>query len=62
LKNEKNIKCPYCGSEEVSKPRPSLRVFAVLSLLFFLPLPYFNRGFCHCFDCGKDFKYKRRSK
>lgn len=52
------IKCPSCGSYEVSKPRLSPAVFAISILLLGFPLPFMSR-ICHCFDCGLDFKNKK---
>lgn len=57
----KEIKCPHCGSDEVSKPRFSVRVFAISFLLLGFPLPFMSK-LCHCFDCGKDFKLKKDNK
>jgi hypothetical protein len=55
------MKCTFCGSEEVSKPKPLIKFIYIISLIFFLPLPNFNRNY-HCFNCGKDFKYESRNK
>jgi len=51
------IKCPSCGSVEISKPRLSGRAFAISLLLIGIPLPFFSKTY-HCFDCGLDFKKK----
>lgn len=56
--NESNeIKCPSCGSYDVSKPRLSPAVFAISFLLLGFPLPFMSKT-CHCFDCRLDFKKK----
>lgn len=56
LPNGKNeIRCPICGSTEVSKPKISNRAFAISLLLLGFPLPFLNK-YHHCFDCGRDFK------
>jgi DNA-directed RNA polymerase subunit RPC12/RpoP len=56
--NKAAIKCPSCGSEEISKPRLSGLAFAISYLLLAFPLPFLSRKY-HCFDCGLDFKKKR---
>lgn len=56
--NEINkIKCPSCGSDEISKPRLSSQAFAISVLLLGFPLPFLSRTF-HCFNCRIDFKKK----
>lgn len=57
----KTITCPNCGSEEVSKPKYSKRVFAISFLLLGFPL-FFLKQECHCFDCGKDFNIRYAEK
>jgi uncharacterized Zn finger protein len=58
LKSE--IKCPNCGSFEVTKPRFSKKAMAISILLIGFPIPFLNKE-CHCFDCGTDFKYKKKT-
>jgi hypothetical protein len=57
--NKLNIKCPICGSSEVSKPRLSPQAFAISVLLFGFPLPFMSKT-VHCFDCGQDFKMNNK--
>ena len=54
---KKVIKCPFCESDDVSKPQLSARAFAISILLLGFPLPFISKT-RHCFDCGKDFKMK----
>jgi hypothetical protein len=54
---EKIIKCPSCGSDEISKPMLSSRAFAISFLLLGFPLPFIGKKY-HCFDCQLDFKKK----
>lgn len=49
------IRCPRCGSDEVSKPKLSQAAFAIGVLLLGFPLPFMSKT-CHCFNCGHDFK------
>ena len=49
------IKCPYCGSENVSKAKLSKKAFAISILMLGFPIPFLNKTF-HCFGCGNDFK------
>jgi DNA-directed RNA polymerase subunit RPC12/RpoP len=46
--------CPFCGSEEVSKPKPSRKAFAWSFLLLGFPLLFLKKT-QHCFDCQKEF-------
>jgi DNA-directed RNA polymerase subunit RPC12/RpoP len=55
MSEDLKMKCPYCGSEEVSKPRPSPLGFVLGILTVGIPLPFFKKIY-HCFDCTKDFK------
>jgi DNA-directed RNA polymerase subunit RPC12/RpoP len=52
------LKCPHCGSSEISKPRFSASVFAISILLLGVPLSWMSKTI-HCFDCGQDFKKKK---
>lgn len=58
MKAKNKIICPYCNSEEVSKPRLSGRAFAISVLLLGFPF-VFSKKICHCFECGQDFKIKK---
>jgi len=49
------LKCPNCGSLEVSKPKPSRGAMAITILLIGIPLPFISKK-SHCFDCHIDFK------
>ncbi len=49
------LKCPSCGSLEVSKPKPSRGSMAIAILLIGIPLPFLSKK-SHCFDCETDFK------
>ncbi len=49
-----NIACPYCNSDEISKPKYSMKSFAISMLLFGFPL-FFTKKIYHCFDCLSDF-------
>ncbi len=51
------IKCPACGSDEISKPLTSRQGMAISLLLLGFPLPFLNQVY-HCFNCGLDFKKK----
>ncbi len=51
----KELKCPQCGSDEISKPRVSQRAFAISLLLLGFPLPFLSKIY-HCYNCGFDFK------
>jgi len=53
----KEMKCPNCGSHDISKPRLSERAFAISILLLGFPLPFMSKT-CHCFNCGQNFKLK----
>ena len=46
-----DLVCPYCGGGHVSQ-RNWTRIFAALSLLLGIPLPFFCRRF-RCGDCGQ---------
>jgi len=59
--HSKIILCPFCGSEEVSKPQWSAKAFAISVLLIGIPLPFLSKT-RHCFNCGKDFKSKGKGK
>lgn len=52
------ITCPNCGSFEVSKPRLSPGIIVLSILLIGFPFPWMSKTI-HCFDCGRDFKYKK---
>jgi len=54
------IKCPSCGSDDVSKPRLSRAAFAFSMFLGF-PLPFMRKWY-PCFDCGHDFKTAKKEK
>lgn len=56
-KNSKQLRCPFCNSDEVVREKFSLPVFAISILLLGAPIPFISRRY-HCFDCGRDFKYK----
>ncbi len=60
MTTKQTVKCPMCGSEEVSKLRISGRTFAITILLLGFPLPFIGKEY-HCFDCGKDFKLKNNN-
>lgn len=51
----KELKCPNCGSLEVSRPKLSRESMAVTILFFGFPLPFLSKK-SHCFDCEIDFK------
>lgn len=56
---KKEIKCPFCGSSEISKPRLSGLAFAISVLTLGFPIPIYSKVY-HCFDCGLDFKLKQK--
>ena len=58
MTENKEIKCPSCGSEEISKPRLSGQAFAISVLLLGFPIPFMSKTY-HCFNCGLDFKLKK---
>ena len=49
------IFCTHCKSENVAKPRYSIKAFAISVLLLGFPLPFLSKK-AHCFDCGHEFK------
>ncbi|MFI0431290.1 hypothetical protein [Mariniflexile sp. HMF6888] len=51
----KELKCPNCGSLEVSRPKPSRGAMAMAILLIGFPIPFLKKK-SHCFDCEIDFK------
>lgn len=51
------VKCPFCGSKEVSKPTYSKKAFAISMLLLGFPL-VFKKKIRLCFDCSKEFVSK----
>jgi len=51
----KELKCPSCGSTEVSKPKPSRRAMAIAILFVGIPLPFISKKSL-CYDCETDFK------
>ena len=53
------VRCPNCGSQEVSKPRLSSSSIAISILLLGFPLPWMVKTI-HCFDCGGDFDVKKK--
>jgi hypothetical protein len=55
MKEKQIINCPFCNSENISKPRLSGKAFVISILLLGFPLPFKDKTL-HCFDCGKDFK------
>ena len=57
MAKEEDIICPNCGSDNVSAPMYSKWMYFIVSLLLFIPLPYY-KGTYHCFDCDLDFKEK----
>ena len=56
---ESDIVCPLCSSDEVVIARKAGWVFLLTSLLFAFPSPFMARKY-FCFDCKKEFKYKRK--
>jgi transcription elongation factor Elf1 len=55
-----NLNCPNCGSNELSKPKWSRQALAITILLIGFPLPFMSKE-VHCFDCGLNFKLKRKN-
>ena len=55
VKDDTGIKCPHCGSMEVSKVKLSKKVFAISFLLLGFPIPFISKTY-YCFGCGKEFK------
>jgi DNA-directed RNA polymerase subunit RPC12/RpoP len=55
------VKCPSCGSIEISRPQLSGQALAISLLLLGFPLPFFKRTY-HCFNCGLDFKRQKEIK
>jgi len=51
----KELKCPNCGSKDVSKPKPSRGAMALAILLLGFPLPFLSKK-SYCFDCQSNFK------
>lgn len=60
--NHKN--CPFCNSENIGiKKKPGTVSFilsAFISLLFFAVISPVYRSVYKCFDCEKEWKYKRK--
>lgn len=57
-KNTDDIKCPNCFSLNIYKEELSKK--SVLSFLFLgFPIPIFSKKF-HCFDCGFQWKERRK--
>ncbi|MES2689261.1 MAG: hypothetical protein V4658_02595 [Bacteroidota bacterium] len=49
--------CPYCGSENISKPEISRQAFGLSVLLLGFQLPFLSKKL-FCFDCRKNFRAK----
>ncbi len=58
MKQELEVICPYCGSDNCYKTRKPGWVTGIIILTFGVPI-LFPSQYMHCFDCGKDFKIKR---
>lgn len=57
---ETNTKeCPFCHSEHIGKKKIPDLLMALVSFLFGLIFPIFRRV-NHCYDCGKEWIYKRK--
>ncbi len=57
MSSTKKIKCPYCGFEDISKPRYSRKALAIGILLIGIPIPFLSKKY-YCFGCSKDFSKK----
>lgn len=52
--------CPYCGSDNISKTKEANTAAVVLAYVFSLAVPMFRRTRL-CWDCGRHWKFGRRS-
>jgi DNA-directed RNA polymerase subunit RPC12/RpoP len=59
MKEKEKVLCPNCGSEEVVRQKSMGVAFALSFLLFGFPAPIPRKRY-HCFNCGLDFKLKKR--
>jgi len=58
-KSTNTQQCPFCHSEHIGKKKIPDVLMAVVSVLFGHIFPIFRRV-NHCYDCGKEWIYKRR--
>lgn len=52
------LKCPYCNSENVYKPRISKKIFVLSYLIISIPIAVKTRK-VFCFDCNNTFIHKK---
>jgi len=53
--------CPFCRSENIANKKSPDVMMLIVSLILGVIFPIFKRTDM-CFDCGKEWKYKKRSK
>ncbi len=53
--------CPFCHSENIGKKKSPDVIMLIVSLVLGMFVPIFRRTNM-CFDCGKEWIYKRRKK
>jgi DNA-directed RNA polymerase subunit RPC12/RpoP len=56
--NTQNVKCPHCGSKETRK-QFSMSIASMLGFLLIGFLFPVSKKTFHCFDCGKNFTWKK---
>ena len=54
-KNNNELICKYCGSDNVVKKKQAGYATLLSILLLGLPLPLFKKSY-YCFDCEKEWK------
>ncbi|MDL2231556.1 DUF2007 domain-containing protein [Porphyromonadaceae bacterium OttesenSCG-928-L07] len=59
--NKVKENCPFCGSEEVGKFRKSGWLFLLSSLFMLFPTPFSHKKY-YCFDCKKEFRWRKNVK
>lgn len=57
-KNNNELTCKYCSSDNVVKKKQAGYATLLSILLLGLPLPLFKKSY-YCFDCEKEWKYNK---
>ena len=58
---DREVRCPYCGSDEVKAVKKGGWLFLLTSLPFLAPSPFLKRNY-HCFDCQQEFGLSKHRK